>query len=117
MFSWYTELTKRERHTFWGCFSGWAVDAMDAQLFSFALPALIAAWGLTTAQAGYLATATLLSAAIGGWGCGYLADRLGRARIMRFTVLWFAIFTFIAALAIPVSIIAATVLGSISRKA
>ena len=96
MFSWYRELTKRERNTFWGCFSGWAVDAMDAQLFSFALPVLIAAWGLKTAQAGYLATATLLSAAIGGWVCGLLADRLGRARVMKFTILWFAIFTFIA---------------------
>ncbi|HEY3537322.1 MAG TPA: MFS transporter [Trinickia sp.] len=69
---------------------------MDAQLFSFVLPVLIAAWGMTTAQAGYLATATLLSAAIGGWACGYLADRYGRVRVMRFTILWFAVFTFIA---------------------
>ena len=96
MFSWYRELTKRERTTFWGCFGGWAVDAMDAQLFSFVLPVLIATWGITTAQAGYLATATLLSAAIGGWACGFLADRFGRVRIMQFTILWFAVFTFIA---------------------
>lgn len=96
MFSWYRELTKRERNTFWGCFAGWAVDAMDAQLFSFVLPVLIAAWGMTTAQAGYLATATLLSAAVGGWACGYLADRFGRVRVMRFTILWFSVFTFIA---------------------
>lgn len=96
MFSWYRELTKRERNTFWGCFAGWAVDAMDAQFFSFVLPVLIAAWGMTTAQAGYLATATLLSAAVGGWACGYLADRFGRVRVMRFTILWFSVFTFIA---------------------
>ncbi len=96
MFSWYRELTNRERTTFWGCFAGWAVDAMDAQLFSFVLPVLIATWGITTAQAGYLATATLLSAAIGGWACGFLADRVGRVRIMQFTILWFALFTFIA---------------------
>ncbi len=51
-----SELTRRERSTFWGCFAGWAVDAMDAQLFSFVLPVLIAAWGMTTAEAGYLST-------------------------------------------------------------
>lgn len=96
MFGWYRELTDRERSTFWSCFAGWAVDAMDAQLFSFALPVLIAAWGMSTAQAGYLATATLLSAAIGGWACGYLADRFGRVRVMQFTILWFSLFTFIA---------------------
>ncbi|SAL63040.1 MFS transporter [Caballeronia arvi] len=96
MFSWYRELTKRERNTFWGCFAGWAVDAMDAQLFSFVLPVLIAVWGMTTAQAGYLATATLISAAVGGWACGYLADRYGRVRVMQFTILWFSVFTFIA---------------------
>ena len=99
MFSWYRELTKRERNAFWGCFAGWAVDAMDAQLFSFVLPVLIVAWGMTTAQAGYLATATLLSAALGGWGCGYLADRFGRVRVMQFTILWFSVFTFIAGFA------------------
>lgn len=99
MFGWYRELTKRERTTFWGCFAGWAVDAMDAQLFSFVLPVLVAAWGMTTAQAGYLSTATLLSAAIGGWTCGYLADRFGRVRIMQFTILWFSLFTCIAGFA------------------
>jgi MFS family permease len=98
MFGWYRELTEPGRKTFWGCFAGWAVDAMDAQLFSFALPVLIGAWGLTTAQAGYLATATLVAAAIGGWACGYLADRFGRVRVMQFTVLWFSLFTFIGGL-------------------
>ena len=99
MFSWYHELTDRERKTFWGCFAGWAVDSMDAQLFSFVLPVLITTWHLTTSRAGYLGTATLLAAAIGGWVCGLLADRWGRARVMRFTILWFAVFTFIAGFA------------------
>ena len=98
MFTWYRELCNHERKTFWACFAGWAVDAMDAQLFSFSLPVLMAVWRFSTVEAGYLATATLLSAAIGGWACGYLADRFGRVRIMQATICWFCLFTFIAGL-------------------
>jgi MFS family permease len=98
MFTWYQELGTQERKTFWACFAGWAVDAMDAQLFSFSLPVLMAVWRFSTVEAGYLATATLLSAAIGGWACGYLADRFGRVRIMLATICWFSLLTFIAGL-------------------
>jgi hypothetical protein len=32
MFQWYTELSSGEKRTFWGCFGGWAMDAMDVQM-------------------------------------------------------------------------------------
>lgn len=99
MFDWYKELTAGEKRTFWGCFGGWAMDAMDVQLFSFLNPTLIAAWAITATGAGALATAALISSAVGGWVCGILCDRYGRVRIMQVTILWYAFFTFLSGFA------------------
>src|SRR5262249_16676081 len=30
---WYKELQSGEKRTFWACFGGWALDAMDVQIF------------------------------------------------------------------------------------
>ena len=37
--NWYAELAPSEKRTFWACFGGWALDAYDVQIFSFAIPA------------------------------------------------------------------------------
>jgi len=76
-------------------FGGWALDGMDVMVYSFVIPALIAAWGITKAQAGLLGTSALLISAIGGWLAGMLADRFGRARILQLTIVWFAACTFL----------------------
>jgi hypothetical protein len=34
MFQWYREIRPVERRTFWACFGGWALDALDVQMFS-----------------------------------------------------------------------------------
>ena len=98
MFAWYRELTGLERRTFWACFSGWSMDAMDAQIFSFLIPTLMATWAINSTEAGYLGTASLVAAGLGGWISGALADRFGRVKIMQFTVMWFAFFTFLSGL-------------------
>jgi MFS family permease len=86
----------RERRTFWACFTGWALDAMDVQLYAVVMPTLIAAWGMSQAQAGTLGTAALLFSSVGGWLAGILADRFGRAAVLRWTIVWFALFTFLS---------------------
>jgi MFS family permease len=48
------------------------------------------------AEAGYIASAALVTSAIGGWGAGILADRFGRVRVLQLTVVWFALFTFLS---------------------
>ena len=65
--NWYRELTPVEKRTFWACFGGWALDAMDVQIFSFAIPAIIIAFAITNADAGLIGTVTLLTSAFGGW--------------------------------------------------
>jgi MFS family permease len=99
MFRWYREITPPERRTFWSCFGGWALDALDVQMFSIAIPALIVSFGLDKAQAGSIGSITLFTSALGGWIAGALSDRYGRVRILQLTILWFSAFTFLCAFA------------------
>ena len=95
MFDWLRELTKTERRTLGAAFGGWAVDAFDFMVYTFIIPTLMAAWMMTKAEAGFIATATLIVSAIGGWMAGILADRFGRVKILQITILWFSVATFL----------------------
>jgi MFS family permease len=97
--AWFTEMKPREKKTFWACFGGWVLDAMDVQILSFVFPAVIAAFAITKAEAGLLGTATLFTSAFGGWMAGAIADRIGRVRTLQITILWFAVFTFLCGFA------------------
>ncbi|HEY1240912.1 MAG TPA: MFS transporter [Bryobacteraceae bacterium] len=96
---WISELGPRERRAFAACVGGWALDAMDVQLYSFVIPALIVSWRITRGQAGLLGTAALLVSAVGGWLAGWFADRYGRVLTLQIAILWFAAFTFLSGLA------------------
>jgi len=98
MFRWYKELGADEKRSFWACFGGWATDALDVQIYSFVVPALISLWNLSKADAGLLATSALLLSAFGGWTAGILADRIGRVRMLQITIAWFSVFTFLSGL-------------------
>ncbi|NWB84432.1 MULTISPECIES: MFS transporter [Pseudomonas] len=97
MFSWYRDITSRERKTFWACFGGWSLDALEVQMFGLAIPALIAAFALSKGDAGLVSGVTLISSAIGGWLGGTLSDRYGRVRTLQWMILWFSLFTFLSA--------------------
>lgn len=96
MLDWFHGLDRDGRRTFWACFGGYALDALDVQIYSFVVPVLIGLWGMSNTQAGLLATATLILSALGGWAAGLLADRLGRVRTLQITIAWFAVFTFLS---------------------
>ncbi|WFU12199.1 MFS transporter (plasmid) [Rhizobium sp. CB3090] len=97
--SWYGELTPSGKRTFWACFLGYALDAFDVQIYSLAIPAIVASLSLTNTDVGVIATVTLLASAFGGWFAGILADRFGRVRTLQVTVVWFAFFTFLSGFA------------------
>ena len=93
---WLKETTQEERKTLIAAFAGYGVDAFDYMIYTFMIPTLIALWGMTKTEAGYIATGALITSAIGGWLAGILADKYGRVRILQLTVLWFSLFTFLS---------------------
>jgi MFS family permease len=97
--NWYGEMASREKSAFWACTGGWILDAMDVQIYSFAIPAIIAAFHLSNTDAGLIGTSTLLASAFGGWFAGAISDRFGRVRTLQITIAWFAIFTFLTGFA------------------
>lgn len=90
---WYRQMNLAEKRTFIAAFGGWALDALDFMVFTFVISTLISLFGIDKAQAGLLATVTLLFSAVGGWLAGVLADRFGRVRVLQGTILWFSVCT------------------------
>ncbi|RAU21037.1 MFS transporter [Paramagnetospirillum kuznetsovii] len=97
MYRWFKSIGAPERKTFWACFGGWTLDAMDAQMFSLVIPTLLASWHISKADAGVLTGATLVASAIGGWLAGWASDRYGRVLVLQGTVIWFSVFTLLIA--------------------
>jgi benzoate transport len=77
---------------------GYAMDGFDLQILGFALPAITLSLGLSTTEAGWLATITLIGTVAGAMVFGALADRYGRVRILTYSIVLFAVFTALTAL-------------------
>jgi benzoate transport len=78
---------------------GYGLDGFDLLILSFALSGIIATFHLTDVQAGSLHTVTLLGAVLGGIVFGILADKFGRVRMLTYSVILFAVFTGLSAIA------------------
>jgi len=83
----------------WGSGLGYAMDGFDLLILGFVLRVISVDLGLTPTEAASLVTATLIGAVIGGVGFGMLSDRLGRVRVLTWTIVLFAIFTGLCAVA------------------
>jgi MFS family permease len=67
------------------------LDAMDFMLYAMAIGQLRTYFGFNDATAGMLGTITLVMSGVGGVIFGYIADRVGRARALVATILFFSI--------------------------
>ena len=74
-------------------FLGLMVDGMDLMFLSYSLPSLMRDLPLSKAEAGSLASYSLLGMAIGGILGGWAADRFGRVRVVVWTIVLFSIGT------------------------
>jgi MFS family permease len=79
--------------------SGYAMDGFDLLILGFILAAISADLGLTTGQAGSLVTWTLVGAVVGGLIFGVMSDYVGRIKVLTWTILLFAVFTGLCAVA------------------
>ena len=82
-----------------GSVIGFSMDGFDLLILGFMLAAISADLALTSTQAGSLVTWTLMGAVMGGLIFGTLSDHFGRIRVLTWTILVFAVFTGLCALA------------------
>ena len=72
---------------------GWMLDAMDFQLFTFAIVPIQKEFGLASSTMGGLTSVALIAGAAGGIAFGKLADTIGRVRAMTISILLFSFAT------------------------
>lgn len=99
-----TKITEKERKAYAkkaviASTIGYALDGFDLLILGFILSAIIFDLHLTPAQGGSLVTWTMVGAVIGGLFFGALSDRYGRIRVLSWSIMLFAIFTGMCALA------------------
>lgn len=99
-------LTRNQINGFWASWGGWVLDGFNATVFALVLvpsmKTLLPLSGIkpTAGNIGFWG-ATIFALFLVGWGLatfwGPIADRYGRARTLMWTILMYAVFTFLAA--------------------
>jgi MFS transporter, putative metabolite:H+ symporter len=79
--------------------AAWTFVAMEILLVGFTVPVFTALWGLSGSYAGWIAASALGGSLLGSLVLGPAADRIGRRRIFQASILWYASFTALTALA------------------
>jgi MFS family permease len=87
---WYRTITPQQWRVLLAAQLGWMLDAMDFVLYVMALTTLEGVFGFGPGVAGWLATITLATSAVGGLLFGVVADRVGRTRALMATILIFS---------------------------
>src|SRR2546422_484870 len=98
--AWYKELNRRHWFVLVVASLGWLFDTMDQQLFNLARRPAIAellggnsSAGAIAEYAGYATMIFMIGWASGGVFFGILGDRIGRAKTMMLTILFYSVFT------------------------
>jgi MFS family permease len=91
--SWLTEASREQKRTLLAASLGWMLDSMDVMLYALVLGQVQREMHLSAATSGAMMSATLISAAFGGLGFGWFADRFGRVRALTWSILIYSIAT------------------------
>ncbi len=91
--SWLTEASSDQKRTLLAASLGWMLDSMDVMLYALVLGQVQREMHLSAAMSGAMMSATLVSAAFGGLGFGWFADRFGRTRALTCSILIYSVAT------------------------
>jgi MFS family permease len=106
LFGWWKESTPAARRALTAASFGWMLDSFDVMLYAMVLAYLMKDLGMSKGTAGLLGSLTLLASAAGGMVFGIIADRFGRTRALRASILIYSLFTAACGLAATVPMLA-----------
>src|SRR5215203_2090814 len=79
--------------------AAWTFVAMEILLVGFVVPIFDNLWNLNGRTLGLVTSAALAGSLVGSLTLGRLADRIGRRSIFQYSILWYALFTALTAVA------------------
>jgi MFS family permease len=91
--AWYQEITPGAWRALTAAGLGWLFEVYDLFVLALTLPALVVVFSLTTRQAGAIGSILAAGLIFGGIFFGWLADRIGRVRVLFLSVLIYSVFT------------------------
>ena len=94
IYGWLAEASGEQKRTLLAASLGWMLDSMDVMLYALVLGQVQHELHLSAAMSGAMMSMTLLSAAAGGIGFGWFADRAGRVRALTASILIYSVATF-----------------------
>ncbi|MFS0577416.1 MFS transporter [Sporosarcina sp. 179-K 3D1 HS] len=71
--------------------TGWMFDAMDVGILSFVIAAIAVDWQLSPSEMGWIGSVNSIGMAVGAFGFGLLADRIGRKQVFMLTLVLFSV--------------------------
>lgn len=89
--NWRALLTEQRWLALWAATGGFLMDAMDVLLYLFAIQSIRAEFGLSAAEAGLVASFTMIASSVGGVLSGIASDRIGRRRTLIYTILLYSL--------------------------
>jgi MFS family permease len=99
MMAWRHEITPLQWRVLFASHLGWLLDGFDVMLYAFALLQIKSEFNLSSIEAGSVASVTLLASAFGGALAGVFADRVGRARVLLYSIVIYSVCTGLTATA------------------
>ena len=96
---WYRELSPACWRTLRLAGAAWTFDVFDSFLLSLTLPAMVAVFALTKAEAGAIGSVLAAGLVVGGITFGWVADRIGRVRSLMLCVALYSCFSGVTAFA------------------